>query len=82
MSQRASEWVDRRLFEQAPDCYGEVTHLKAHNPEHATDVILRDDALARILKTSISPVCKRTKSSGTLGFGVKAKGSKVTFSHG
>lgn len=83
LPQRASEWVDRRLFEQSPDCYGEVTHLKAHNPATATDVILRDDSLARILKSSLGPVCKKgAKSSSTLGFGVKVKNSKSTFSHG
>lgn len=82
LPQRASGWIDRRLFESSPDCYGEVTHLKAHNPATATDTILRDDSIARILKTPMGPVCKGTKSSGTLGFGVKVKPSKVTFSHG
>jgi len=82
LPQRASEWVDRRLFEQSPDCYGEVTHLKAHNPLTATDTILRDDSIARILKTGMRPVCKVMKSSATLGFGVKAKQSKANFSHG
>ena len=82
LPQRASEWVDRRLFEQSPDCYGEVIHLKAHNPANAIDIILRDDSIARILKTPLGPVCKGNKSSDTLKFGVKIKPSKVTFSRG
>ena len=82
LPQRASEWVDRRLIEQAPDSYGEVTHLKAHNPATATDTILRDDSIARILKNTMGSVCKRSKSSSTLGFGVKVKASKSAFSHG
>ena len=83
LPQRASDWVDRRLFEQASDSYGEVTHLKAHNPDHATDTIFRDDSIARILGSTGAPtVCKGSKQSSTLGFGVKVKESKCTFSRG
>ena len=80
--QRAFDWCDRRLFESAPDCFGEVTSNKCQNPDHATDLVTRNESLARILKRPMGAVCKGQKHSGTLGFGVKAKNDVSHFSHG
>ncbi len=83
LPQRASDWVDRRLFESTPDCFGEVVHNRAHNPEKATDYISRDESMSRILKRPMGAVCKgQSKGGGGLSFGVKSKPSKSTFSHG
>ena len=78
LPQRASEWCDRRLFEQYPDCFGEVLHRGEHY-----EFVNRNDSLARILKPARMAVHKTNKpGQGKLGFGVKAKQSKATFSHG
>lgn len=84
LPQRASEWVDRRLFESSPDCFGQVTHVTAFDPSRATDTITRDESIARILKQPMGCVCKPQNKGGGggLGFGVKAHPSKSTFSHG
>jgi len=78
LPQRASEWCDRRLFEQSADCFGEVFHREVHY-----EFVNRDDSLARILKPQRMALHKTNKPGQTkLGFGVKAKNSKATFSHG
>jgi hypothetical protein len=83
LPQRAFDWVDRRLFNSSPDCFGEVTHLRAHNPSKATDYVNRDDSIARILKRPRTPVMKVNKPAQSgLGFGVKVKETSVKFSQG
>lgn len=83
LPQRAFDWVDRRLFNSSPDCFGEVTHLKAHDPSKATDYVDRDDSIARILKRPRTPVMRvNHPAQSRLGFGVKAKGTTVKFSRG
>ncbi len=78
LPQRASEWCDRRLFEQSSDCFGEVFHRGVHY-----EFVNRDDSLARILKPARMAIHKTNKpGQSKLGFGVKAKQSKSTFSHG
>lgn len=83
LPQRAQDWCDRRLLESSSDCFGEIVHNAAHNPEHATDLVNRDDALARIFKQGRTPVMKVQKQSQSkLGFGVKAHPTVAKFSHG
>jgi hypothetical protein len=83
LPQRAQDWCDRRLLECAPECFGEIVHNTAHNPNHATDLITRDEAMARLFKTPRTPVMKAQKQSQSkLGFGVKAHPSVAKFSHG
>lgn len=83
LPQRAQDWCDRRLLECAPECFGEVIHNTAHNPNHAKDLITRDEAMARLFKTPRTPVMKAQKQSQSkLGFGVKAHPSVAKFSHG
>ena len=77
LPQRASEWCDRRLFEQTPDCFGEVFHRNAHY-----EFVNRDGAIGRILKGKGSAVMKHQASAGSLSFGTKVKESHSKFSHG
>jgi hypothetical protein len=83
LHQRAIDWIDRRLFEASPDCFGEVHSNRCTNPEHATDIIRRDESIARLLKEPRMAVHKVSHpSNGNLGFGVKVRQSKVAFSRG
>jgi hypothetical protein len=83
MPQDCERWVDRRLFDGCPSWYGVVTHKKAIFAEHAVDIIERGDSIARILKKPGKPVMKQhTKTSSSLGFGVKVRESATRFSHG
>lgn len=79
LSQRAIGWVDRRLFEN-PGCHGVIRYTKLTlKPE----IIKREDSMLRLFPRAKSPVMKRSaKSSGRLGFGVKAKQSHASFSRG
>jgi hypothetical protein len=76
-AQRADGWVDRRLFEGAPDWYGEVEGLGTH--VH----VERADSIARILKQPKGPaIHQRAVTTKTLGFGVKVHQTRVSFSRG
>jgi hypothetical protein len=78
-SQDADRWADRRLFDGASDWYGVVEHttLKVRT------FINRQDAIARILKRPKGPtVHTKGTSTKTLGFGVKAKQDRASFSRG
>jgi hypothetical protein len=78
LSQRASEWGDRRLFEGTHGWYAIVEHTIIPN---IFSRIERGDAMARILRKPKGPtVQQKGKSTKTLGFGVKAKQTRVTFS--
>jgi hypothetical protein len=78
LPQRASEWCDRRLFEQTSDCFGEVFHHGVHY-----EFVNRDESLARILKPQRMALHKvNHPAQSKMGFGVKVKESKCTFSHG
>ena len=80
MSSDADRWVDRRLFEGAPDWHGTVEHTVIPN---VCSRIERQDSIARILKQPKGPtVHVRGKSTKTLGFGVKCKESRSSFSRG
>jgi len=82
----ADRWTDRRLFEGAPDCFGVIQHTqirRSSDGEPITSVIMRQDAIARILKTPKSPLSKKTGSrDNKLSFGVKVAQSRCHFSHG
>jgi hypothetical protein len=80
LGQEADRWVDRRLFEGASDWYGTVEHQVIPNLHSRIE---RADSIARILKQPKGPtVHVRGKSTKTLGFGVKAKETRVSFSRG
>lgn len=81
----ADRWTDRRLFEGAPDWFGVVQHtsIMRADGEPITTVIIREDAIARILKRPKGAVQKKTGSrDNKLSFGVKVHQSRAVFSHG
>lgn len=78
LGQRANEWADRRLFEGTHGWYAIVEHTVIAN---VSSRIERGDSMARILKQPKGPaIHQKGKSTKTLGFGVKAKQTRVTFS--
>jgi len=81
----ADRWVDRRLFDGASDWYGVVSHtaiLNKHGDPLST-TILRDDSVARILKSPKAPIMKaHSQSTPRLSFGVKAGNDRAVFSKG
>lgn len=80
LSSDADRWCDRRLFEGTHGWYAIVEHTVIPN---VASRIERGDAMARILKQPKGPtVAVRGKSTKTLGFGVKAKESRASFSRG
>ena len=83
--QDADRWCDRRLFEGETDWYAVVSHTTKTNKDGdpISSVIMRQDAMARILAKKGTAVMKTTaKSSSTLGWGVKSRPSTAKFSHG
>lgn len=79
MGQDADRWVDLRLFDGCPDWYGTVDHTMAP----IQNIILRADAIARILKVKKGPaIQQKGMSTRNLGFGVKVKESRASFSRG
>lgn len=80
LSSDADRWADRRLFEGTEGWYAEVQHTSIPN---ILSRIERGDAIARILKKPKGPTVQvKGKSTKALGFGVKAKETRVTFSRG
>lgn len=78
LGQDADRWADRRLFEGTHGWYAIVEHTVIAN---VASRIERGDAMARILKQPKGPaIQQKGKSTKTLGFGVKAKQTRVTFS--
>ena len=78
-SQEADGWADRRLFEGASDWYATVDHatMNVHS------IIQRSDSIARILRQPKGPAMHQAAvSTKTLGFGVKAKQDRASFSRG
>lgn len=86
MAAQAERWVDRRLFDGAPDWYGEVSHTTLTSAKDGLPLTIRverSDAIARILKKPKGPtVHRRAQSTAKLSFGVKIRESRSTFSHG
>lgn len=86
LASQAERWVDRRLFDGAPDWYGEVAHTTMTSAKDGLPLTLRverSDAIARILKKPKGPtIHRRAQSTAKLSFGVKIRESRSTFSHG
>lgn len=85
LPQDAERWTDRRLFDGAPDCFGEIVMTRAVRMDGTpiTTVVLRGDAIARVLKKPKGAVVKKqSKSGGTLSWQGKAKQDHCSFSRG
>lgn len=76
----ADRWSDRRLaLDCVAGCYAVVSH--AHSA--VKTFIMRDDAMARFYRQAKGPTIKpQSKTTDKLGFGVKAKESRSSFSRG
>lgn len=78
LSQEADRWAERRLFDGTHGWYAEVEHTIIPNIKSRIE---RGDAMAHQLKKPKGPTVQvKGKSTKTLGFGVKAKQTRVTFS--
>lgn len=82
--ERAKGWLDRRLFDGELDWYGQIVHQSITiKGEPMQELVLRPDSIARILKKKKQPTMhERGKSTPSLGFGVKAKQDRASFSRG
>lgn len=83
--QECEGWLDRRLFDGEPDCFGVciAQFMMTKEGEPMTSVVMRGDAIARILKKTKGPVMKaQAKSAGKLSWGAKVKQSHASFSRG
>lgn len=81
----ADRYVDRKLFDGASDWYGVVSHsrIMRADGDPISNIILRQDAIARILKIKKGPMSKKTGTrDGKLSFGVKAHQDHAHFSRG
>lgn len=81
----ADDWSDRKLFDGSAGWYGVVVSNKilTKEGEALSSIILRDDAIARIMHLRSGSVCKKqTKSTSKLSWGVKAKQDHCSFSRG
>lgn len=77
LSSDADRWVDRRLFDGASDWFGVI---QGHGVE---STIIREDAIARILKQKKGPATRKVGStSSSLGFKAKAVQDRCYFSRG
>jgi len=85
LSQRATEWADRRLFECSSDCFGVVKSntLITKDGDALSQTIIREDSISRIMKQPKGAVCKHKPKSGSrLSFGVKVTNDRAIFSGG
>lgn len=83
--QDAEGWCERRLNEGAPDWHGEILATKLLDSEGSPILfwVDRGKAVSRMMKAKPGAVMKgQSKAAGSLSFGVKAKPSHSTFSHG
>jgi hypothetical protein len=81
----ADRWADRKLFDSASDTFAVVNHLKLidkNTGEPMATVVMRNDAISRILRGKIGAVMHRNKVSSSLSWGVHAKNDTCHFSHG
>jgi hypothetical protein len=84
-SSDADRWSDRKLFDAPCDCYAIVSHTSIVNKsgDLLYTVVMRDDAIARILKVERGPVMKaHSKTTDRLGFGTKVHNDRSVFSKG
>lgn len=77
-SQRAKDWIDLRLVEAAPNCYGVMEHVTSDYAE----VVCRGDAIARALRAKKTPFMHVNKSNGRLTNVMRVKGGISHFSNG
>jgi len=79
-------WVDRRLFDGAPTWHGVIVNTKMidkNTGDNFTTNVLRDDAIARILKRPTSAAMRKTaKTSSKLSWGMKVTNDRSRFSGG
>lgn len=84
MMQEAEGWADRRLFEDASSLYAEV--VSTHIGKSGVPIkwqVMRQDSIARTLKGKGGPVMKsQSKTTSSLGFGVKVHNDRCSFSRG
>lgn len=84
MMQDAEGWADRRMFEDASSLYAEV--VSTHVGKSGTPIkwqVMRQDSIARTLKGKGGPVMKsQSKTTSSLGFGVKVHNDRCSFSRG
>lgn len=79
LPQRAEGWLERKLFDGAPDWHGEVASMAALKQDGTSIItrVERKDAIANILRRGRTPVChKKAVSTSRLGFGVKSNPSR------
>jgi len=79
LPQRAQGWLDRKLYDGAPDWRGEIasTYMTGSDGLPMVEHVTRLDSMARIDHRVKGPVCHvRGVSTKSLGFGVKAKGDR------
>lgn len=84
LPQDAHRFLDRRLIEQASDCYGIMQSNKILIAgELQSEVVLRQDALSRLLASKKQPFSKKVGSRDSkLSWGAKVAQSRSHFSHG
>jgi hypothetical protein len=82
--EHAKGWVDRRLFDGCLDWYGTVVHQKITiKGEPMMELVQRADSIARLLRKKKTPaIHEKSKSTPSLGFGVRAKQDRASFSRG
>jgi hypothetical protein len=83
LPQDGGRWIDRTLFASESDYYGvlQSNHILIKG-ELQSEVYLRQDSIARLLRPSKHPFSKKTGSNGKLSWGVKLKPSHASFSRG
>ena len=82
--QEADGWADRKLFADASTVHAEIlTPMMGKNNQAIKFTIMRQDAIARILKAKKGPMMKNSSSrSGSLSFKPRAKNDTCHFSRG
>jgi hypothetical protein len=81
----ADRWADRKLFDNASDCFAVIEHTKIMRADGTpiSTVVMRDDAISRLLKVKKQPFSKKTGSrDGKLSWGAKVQQSHAHFSRG
>jgi hypothetical protein len=75
----ADRFADRRLTECAPDTFAVIEHTSMK----VRTIVLRQDALSRVLRNKKSAICHvKGKSTKSLSFGMHVKEDRSRFSHG
>ena len=81
--QKADGWADRRLVADASTVHAEIlTTMIGKNNQPIKFMVMRQDAIARMLKAKRGPVTKGGTTSSSLGFKPKVKNDVSHFSRG